>query len=163
MFKRPLLIAILCPIIAFPTIVFAKIPAAKTSVQPLVDNAPATFNYDIFVEDEDVGNMKVQIIEKGQGGYQILESTLINLDKAWDEINLRAVANELYSIEHVLISADKKVFEQTRAYWSKIDSFGTDLWMSVSEIENQDQKEEQEVLGLSLVVLNNIIPLLARP
>jgi hypothetical protein len=30
--------------------------------------------------------------------------------------------------------------------------------MSVSEIENQEQKEEQELLGFSLAVLNNIIP-----
>lgn len=154
MLRRPLFIAMLFPLIVFPTIL-----AATAAQRPDAhDNALATFNYDIFVEGEDVGDMQIQMIEKPQGGYQILESTSIKVNTAWDEINLRSTANELYSSEHDLISADKKTYEQTRPYWSRIESFGGDLWMSVSEIENQVQKDEQELLGLSLAVLSNIIP-----
>lgn len=158
MFRRPLFIAILFHVIAFPTIAFPKVPVSDTSVQEVVDNALATFNYDIFIEDEDVGDMQIEMIDQRQGRYQILESTSIKVNSSWDEIKLSSTANQLYSSEHELISADKKVYEQTKPYWSKIDSFGDNFWMSVSEIENQDQKEEQELVGFSLAVLNNIIP-----
>ena len=154
MFRRPLFITMFFPLIVFPMMLAAT--TAKGS--DAHDNALATFNYDIFVEGEDIGDMQVQMIEKPKGGYQILESTLIEVNSDWDSKNLRTTANEWYSFEHDLISADKKTYEQTRPHWSRIESFGSDLWMSVSEIENQVQKDEQELLGLSLAVLSNIIP-----
>lgn len=45
--------------------IFAKILIAATSIQGLeaADESHATFNYDIFEEGDDVGDMQVQIIK----------------------------------------------------------------------------------------------------
>jgi hypothetical protein len=140
--------------------IFAAILIAATSIQGLeaADKTHATFSYDIFAGGDNIGDMQVQIIKKPQGGYQILESTTIQKSSNWDEINLKSTANELYSLENRLISADKKTFDHTKAYWSKIDSSGADLWMSFSEIKNFAEKEESELLGFSIAVLGNFIP-----
>jgi hypothetical protein len=140
--------------------IFAAIFIAATSIQGLeaANEAHATFNYDIFAEGDDVGDMQVQIIKNPQGGYQILESKTIQKSSDWDEINLRSTANELYSPENGLISADKKTFDQTKAYWLKVDSSGADLWMSFSEIQNLAQEEEDGLVGFSFAVLGNLIP-----
>jgi hypothetical protein len=42
----------------------------------------------------------------------------------------------MHSLENNLISADRKTIDQTKAYWSKIDSLGAELWMSFSEIKD---------------------------
>jgi hypothetical protein len=118
----------------------------------------ASFSYDIFTAGNDIGDMQVQIMIKPQGGYQISESTTIQKSSDWDDINLRSTATELYSLEDNLISADKKTFDQTKTYWSKIDSYGTDFWMSFSEIQNFSQKEDSELVGFSIAVLDNFIP-----
>jgi len=140
--------------------ILAAILIAATSIQGLqaADEAQATFSYDIFAEGNDIGDMQVQIIQEPQGGYQILETTTIQKSSDWDGINLKSTANELYSLENSLISADKKTVDQTKAYWSKIDSSGADLWMSFSEIKNLSEKEESELLGFSIAVLDNFIP-----
>ena len=140
--------------------ILAAILIATTSIQGLqaADKVHATFSYDIFAEGDDIGDMQVQIIKKPKGGYQILESTTIKKSSNWNEINLKSTTNELYSLENSLISADKKTFDQTKAYWSKIVSSGTDLWMSFSEIKNFAEKEESELLGFSIAVLDNLIP-----
>jgi hypothetical protein len=142
------------------TPILAAMLIATTSIQGLqaADKVHATFSYDIFAEGDDIGDMQVQIIKKPKGGYQILESTTIKKSSNWDEINLKSTANELYSRENNLISADKKTFDQTKAYWSKIDNSGADLWMSFSEIKNFAEKEESELLGFSIAVLDNFIP-----
>ena len=118
--------------------IFAAILIAATPIQALAaaGKVHPTFNYDIFLQGEDVGDMLLQIIKKPQGGYQILESTTIQKSSDWDEINLRSTTNEMYSLENNLISADRKTIDQTKAYWSKIDSLGTDLWMSFLEIKD---------------------------
>ena len=46
----------------------------------------------------------------------------------------------MHSLENNLISADRKTIDQTKAYWSKIDSLGADLWMSFSEIKDLAQQ-----------------------
>ena len=71
--------------------IFAAILIAATPIQALAaaGKVHPTFNYDIFLQDEDVGDMLLQIIKKPQGGYQILESTTIQKSSDWDEINLR--------------------------------------------------------------------------
>jgi hypothetical protein len=140
--------------------IFAAIFIAATSIQGLEasNEAHATFNYDIFAEGDDIGDMQVQIIKNPQGGYQILESTTIQKSSDWDEINFRSTANELYSLENGLISADKKTFDQTKAYWLKVDSSGADLWMSFSEIQNLAQQEESGLVDFSFAVLGNFIP-----
>jgi hypothetical protein len=142
-----------------PTI-FAAIIIVASLIQPLeaADKTHSTFSYDIFSEGKDIGNMQVQIIEKREGGYQILESTTIKKSSDWNDINLESAANELYSLEDNLISADKKTFDQKKAYWSKIDSSGTDLWMSFSEIKNFREKEEGELVNFSIAILDNLIP-----
>jgi hypothetical protein len=142
-----------------PTI-FAAIIIVASLIQPLeaADKTHSTFSYDIFSEGKDIGNMQVQIIEKREGGYQILESTTIIKSSDWNDINLESAANELYSLEDNLISADKKTFDQKKAYWSKIDSSGTDLWMSFSEIKNFREKEEGELVNFSIAILDNLIP-----
>jgi hypothetical protein len=144
----------------FRPFIFAAIFIAVTSTQGLeaAGEAHATFNYDIFEEGDDVGDMQVQIIKKLQGGYQILENTTIQKSSDWDEINLHSTANELYSLENNLISADKKIYDQTKAYWSKIESFGTDFWMSFSEMKNFAQKEESDLVSFSIAVLDDFIP-----
>ncbi|MFT7089576.1 MAG: hypothetical protein ACJAU4_001393 [Glaciecola sp.] len=140
--------------------IFAAILISATSIQGLevANEANATFNYDIFADGDDVGDMQVQIIKTPQGGYQILESTTIQKSSDWDEIDLRSTMNEMYSLEDNIISADKKTYDQTKAYWSKIDSAGADLWMSFSEIKNFTQQEESELVGFSIAVLDNFIP-----
>lgn len=142
------------------TPMLAAILIATTSIQGLqaADKVHATFSYDIFAEGDDIGDMQVQIIKRPKGGYQILESTTIKKSSNWEEINLKSTVNELYSLENSFISADKKTFDQTKAYWSKIDSSGADLWMSFSEIKNLAENEENELLGFSIAVLDNIIP-----
>ena len=140
--------------------IFAKILIAATSIQGLkaADLANTTFDYDIFAEGDDVGDMQVQIIKKPQGGYQISESTTIQKSSDWDKTDLQSTANELYSLENNLISADKKTFDQTKSYWSKLDSSGTDLWMSFSEIKDFSQKEESDLVGFSIAFLDDFIP-----
>jgi hypothetical protein len=140
--------------------IFAAILIAATSIQGLeaADAAHTTFNYDMYAEGDDVGDMQVQIIKKPQGGYQILESTTIQKSSEWDKTDLKSTANELYSLENNLISADKKTFVQTKAYWSKIDSFGADFWMSFSEMKNFAQKEESELVDFSIAILDDLIP-----
>ncbi|MFQ3189690.1 MAG: hypothetical protein ACI936_000815 [Paraglaciecola sp.] len=146
--------------IMFKAIIYAVILISAASIQGLeaAGETHATFNYDIFAEGKDVGDMRVQIIKKPLGGYQILESKSIQKSSDWDEINLKSTVNELYSLEHNLISADKKIFDQTKAYWSKVDSSGADLWMSFSEIKNPTEKVESEIVGFSIAVLDNFIP-----
>jgi hypothetical protein len=146
--------------IMFMPSIFAAILIAATPIQALAaaGKVHPTFNYDIFLQGEDVGDMLLQIIKKPQGGYQILESTTIQKSSDWDEINLRSTTNEMYSLENNLISADKKTFDQTKAYWSKIDSLGADLWMSFSEIKDLAQQEESDLIGFSIAVLDDFIP-----
>ena len=133
---------------------------AATSVQELEagDVTRTTFNYNIFAESDDVGDMQVHIIKDPQGGYQILESATLLKNSDWDEINLRYSANEMYSLENNLMSADKKTFDQTKSYWSKLDSSGTDLWMNFSEIKDFSQKEESDLVGFSIAFLDDFIP-----
>lgn len=146
--------------IMFRHLIFAAILIFATSVQGLEpeDAEHATFNYDIFAKNDDIGDMEVQIVKKPQGGYQILENTTLQKSSDWDEINLKSNASELYSFEGKLISADKKTFDQTKAYWSKIDSVGADFWMSFSEIKNFAQHEENELIGFSIAILDDLIP-----
>jgi hypothetical protein len=144
----------------FRSPILAAILIASASIQGLeaADKVHTTFSYDIFAEGDDIGDMQVQIIKKPEGGYQILESITVKKRSNWDEINLKSTLNELYSLENSLVSADKKTFDQTKAYWSKIDSSGADHWMSFSEIKNFAEKEESELLGFSIAVLDNLIP-----
>ncbi len=62
------------------------------------------------------------------------------------------------TFEGDLIEADKKTFRQKKAYWTKIDSVGTDLWIYFSKIADHQQHAESELIGLSLAVLGNLIP-----
>lgn len=144
----------------FKHLIFTAIIIFATSVQGLEveDAGYATFNYDIFAKNDDIGDMEVQIVKKPQGGYQILENTTFQKSSDWDEINLKSTASELYSFEGKLISADKKTFDKTEAYWSKIDSVGADFWMSFSEIKNLAQQEENELIGFSFAILDDLIP-----
>jgi hypothetical protein len=73
-----------------PTIIAAIIIVASL-IQTLeaADKTHSTFSYDIFSKGNDIGDMQVQIIEKTEGGYQILESTTIQKSSDWNEINLK--------------------------------------------------------------------------
>lgn len=139
-----------------PAIVIA---ATTTSAQPLeaISKADAVFNYDIFAQD-DVGDVMVQILKTPQGGYKILEHTSNQAKGLWGDKSLQSTAHEHYSFEGDLIEADNKTFNKTKAYWTKIDSAGTDLWIHFSEIEDHQQREESELIGLSVAVLDNLIP-----
>jgi hypothetical protein len=140
--------------------IFAVILIAATSTQGLepADAAHTTFNYDMYAHGDDVGDMQIQIIENKEGGYQIFESKTIKKSSISDKADLKSTANELYSQESRLISGDKKTFDQNIAYWSRIDSFGDDFWMSHSEMKNFAQKEESELVGFSIAILDNLIP-----
>jgi hypothetical protein len=139
---------------------FAVILLIATSAQGLeeADNTHTIFDYDVFYEGDEVGNMQVKISKNAQGGYQIIENTSIYKDSVWNEVELRSISNELYSSEDNFISADKKTYDKKKHYWSKIDSSEQHLWMSFSEIQSKAQKEEMEVVGLSMAVLNNFVP-----
>ncbi|MFT5549537.1 MAG: hypothetical protein ACI9CO_001464 [Candidatus Azotimanducaceae bacterium] len=125
-------------------------------------NAHAVFNYDVFAENDYVGDTKVRIIKMSHGGYQILENTSIQAEDVWGETSIHLTANEQYSLENNLVEADIKTYNQTRAYWTKIDSLEENLWIHFSEIENQTQKEESEIVGLSMAVLNGLVPTLGE-
>jgi hypothetical protein len=139
---------------------FTVIILIATSAQGLdkADKSHTIFDYDVFSEGAEVGSMQVEIIKDTQGGYQIIENTSIYVDSVWNEVNLKSTSKELYSSEDHFISADKKTYDKSKLYWSKIDGSEQDLWMSFSELLNKTKKEEMEVVGLSMALLNNLVP-----
>jgi hypothetical protein len=132
---------------------------AATSAQPsqAISKADAVFNYDVFAQD-DIGDVSVQIFKMPQGGYKILEHTSIQVEGLWGDSSLQSTAHEHYSFKGDLIEADNKTYNQTKAYWTTIDSSGKDLWIHFSEIEDQQQREESELIGLSVAALNSFVP-----
>jgi hypothetical protein len=135
------------------------ITATSTSAQPLetISKPEAVFNYNIIAQDN-VGDLTVKILRTPQSGYSILEHTSIHAEGVWGDKSLQSTAHEHYSFEGDLIEADKKTFRQKKAYWTKIDSVGTDLWIYFSKIADHQQHAESELIGLSLAVLGNLIP-----
>lgn len=133
--------------------------ATTTSAQVLeaISKPDAVFNYNVVAQDH-VGDLTVQILKTPQGGYRILEHTSIQTEDVWGHKSLQSTAHEHYSVEGDLIEADKKTFNQKKAYWTKVDSVGTNLWIYFSEIADQQQHEESELIGLSVAVLNNLVP-----
>jgi hypothetical protein len=125
-------------------------------------NIEAIFNYDIFVEDDDVGDLELKIRMTPKNGYQISEKTSIQAKGVWGEINLKSISDEEYSHQHKLIEGDNKTYSQNKVYWTKISSSGVELWINFSEIENQQQKKEGELVGFSMGVLSSVIPVVGE-
>ncbi|MBL4673249.1 MAG: hypothetical protein JKX81_13410 [Arenicella sp.] len=137
---------------------FNAFAATSHDALEVASNVQAIFNYDIFAEDSDVGDVEVKILITPQSGYQISENTSIQAKGVRGEIDLKSILIEEYSHENELIEADNKSYNQKKVYWTKISSSGDDLWLNFSEIENQEQREEGELVGFSIAVLDSIIP-----
>jgi len=117
--------------------------SVKTTKAASNININVIFNYDIFSEGTDVGNMKVQIKEISQGGYEILEHSLIQAKAVWGEVSLQTKTSEQYSAGNSLISANIKTYDKNQVFWTTIDNFGADLSIHFSAIKSPPIKEQE--------------------
>ena len=70
-----------------------------------------TYHYDLMLEALNVGNMTIKIVSQADGSYVIAESTWVETEGWWGDINEASTKIENYSPEYkILVSNPETIF-----------------------------------------------------
>ena len=116
-----------------------------------------TYHYDLMLEALNVGNMTIKIVSQADGSYVIAESTWVETEGWWGDINEASTKIENYSPEGRFLNADVKTLTGKKVFWRKAVLSGDELWASYTQVENLSEKEQGEFLGVAVAVASNLV------
>jgi hypothetical protein len=150
---------VLAVLIAIPSTSYANTESGELSV--LASTAkPKTYEltYALSSNGETIGSSRVQISHYTDGAYQLREYTHIHTQGWWGELDIRSASVEQHAADGRLVSADNKAYDGDHVVWTQANTKLNEVWLSKAEVEHLDQREEQALADIALIVLGHIAP-----
>lgn|GEM_PF-2865095 len=151
--------AVLAMLIAIPSTTYANTESGELSA--LASTAkPKTYEltYALSSNGETIGSSRLQISHYTDGTYQLREYAHIHTQGWWGKLDIRSACEEQHATDGRLVSADNKVYDGDRVAWMQANTKLNELWLSKVEVEHLDQREEQALVDIALIVLGHIAP-----
>ena len=146
-------------LIALPSTSYANTESRE--VIALASTAkPKTYEltYALSSNGETIGSSRLQISHYADGTYQLREYTHIHTQGWWGELDILSASVEQHAADGRLVSADNKAYDGDHVVWTQANTKRNEVWLSKAEVEHLDQREEQALADIALIVLGHIAP-----
>ncbi len=144
-------------IISITFILLLTSPAAHAD-ELKTPSTTAEFNYDIFLDGENSGHLKMNISPVGASGYSISSISVLELSGWWGEHSFKSNVTENFSADGVLKSADNMIMDGNKAFWIRMKTSGDELWASSVQVRSAAEHEDDEFVGVMVDVGAMVIP-----
>lgn len=126
---------------------------------PSLCSAQTIYNYMLSIENKQVGKISIsKQTSNTDGGYTLTQSFALKVDSFWEKININSYLIEKYNAQGQLQSADNKLTQNDRTYWTKTERHKNEFFAQKSELTNDQQKREDESDELVSSAIVNFVP-----
>lgn len=115
------------------------------------------FQYDILVENEDIGDSKIHVIKAINGTVVLHELSHIKTSGFLGKVDLTSSLTEEFSKNGSLFKADIKERVNKKVFWTQLQSVENEIWATRTQIKKLSEIQEQQFIDISVGLLANMV------
>ncbi len=150
--------AVLTVVITLPLMSNADEDSSELSLVSTAKPNAYELTYTLSSDGETIGNSRLQISHYPDGAYQLREYVHIHTQGWWGELDIRSASVERHAADGRLLSVDSKAYDGDHVVWTQANTKSNELWLSKTEVEHLEKREEQALTDIALIVLGHTIP-----
>lgn len=110
------------------------------------------FNYDLFFDSKDIGDIRVALENRDDGTLRIIEGAAIKAPGFFNTINIRSTQVETFTKDGELLTAELKTMDGDYTFFHRAVAENNDLWVSYSKVRSSMSSSSSETKASPLSV-----------
>lgn len=131
---------------------------ATLAVSASITSYAKTINYQLVVDKKQLGTISASYTTEKSGKYSLKRTSHINVPGLLKDEKLESTVTETYSPQGKLLKSSYKVRYKNKIYWTKLELHGKEFLAFQSEITNDSQKEDEQLVEFTKGVVADMVP-----